>query len=59
MWSLKDKDDTEYKSQFSVGFVNNGIMALFDNTTYMIDGRHFKTIKQDVDVATTIIGLSR
>ncbi len=32
-------DNTEYDANVSVGFVNNGIMALFDSATYMNDGK--------------------
>ena len=42
-----------------VGFVNNGIMALFENARYLIDGKEIESIEREVDVATTIIGLAR
>jgi hypothetical protein len=42
-----------------VGFVNNGIMALFGSARYLIDGREIESIENDVDVATTVIGLAR
>jgi hypothetical protein len=48
-----------YGYDVSVAFVNNGIMALFDSATYMIDGRNIESIQKDVDVATTILGLAR
>ncbi len=52
-------DNTEYAAEISVGFVNNGIMALFDSATYMIDGKNIESIQKDVDVATTILRLAR
>ncbi len=53
--------DTPYEVDLNirVGFVNNGIMALFNSARYIIDGKEIESIEQDVDVATTIIGLAR
>ena len=53
--------DTPYADddKLRVGFVNNGIMALFGSARYLIDGKEIESIEHDVDVATTIIGLAR
>ena len=50
---------TTFAANAIVGFVNNGIMALFRSASYLIDGREIETIQDNVDVATTIIGLAR
>jgi len=42
-----------------VGFVNNGIMALFKIATYLIDAAEIESIYDNVDVTTTTIGLAR
>ena len=47
------------EAKIRVGFVNNGIMALFNSARYLIDGKEIESIDQDVDIATTIIGLAR
>jgi hypothetical protein len=53
--------DTPYANDpnIRVGFVNNGIMALFESARYLIDGKEIESIDREVDVATTIIGLAR
>ena len=53
--------DTPYDNddRIRVGFVNNGIMALFESAKYLIDGKEIESIDREVDVATTIIGLAR
>ena len=53
--------DTPYADDQNVrvGFVNNGIMALFESARYLIDGKEIESIDREVDVATTIIGLAR
>ena len=43
----------------NIGFVNNGIMALFGSAQYIIGTTKIESIDNDVDVATTIIGLAR
>ena len=48
-----------YAENARVGFVNNGIMALFESARYLIDGKEIESIEREVDVATTIIGLAR
>jgi hypothetical protein len=54
-----DPANTPYAAEAKIGFVNNGIMALFDNARYLIDGQSIEAIDNNVDVATTIIGLAR
>ena len=41
------------------GFVNNGIMALFSSAQYIIGTTKKESIDNDVDIASTIIGLAR
>ena len=42
-----------------IGFVNNGIMALFSSAQYMINSNKIESIDNDVDIANTILGLVR
>ena len=43
----------------NIGFVNNGIMALFSSAQYIIGTTKIESIDNDFDVASTIIGLAR
>ncbi|KAL3861948.1 hypothetical protein ACJMK2_007956 [Sinanodonta woodiana] len=46
-----------YDADANVGFVSNGIMALFNSARYLIDGKEIEAIQSDLGVATTILGL--
>ncbi|KAL3871355.1 hypothetical protein ACJMK2_039362 [Sinanodonta woodiana] len=48
-----------YDADANVGFVNNGIMALFDSARYLIDGKEIESIQSDLGITTTILGLVR
>ena len=58
---LTNSDGTDYPhvDTSQIGFVNNGIMALFSSAQYVINSTKIEAIENDVDVATTIIGLAR
>ncbi|KAL3874788.1 hypothetical protein ACJMK2_037757 [Sinanodonta woodiana] len=46
-----------YGADDNVGFVNNGIMALFNSARYLIDGKEIEAIQSDLGIANTILGL--
>ena len=48
-----------YAADAKVGFVNNGIMALFESANYLIDGKEIESIQSDLGVVTNILGLAR
>jgi len=50
-------DNTGYGIGDRIGFVNNGIMALFNSAKYIIDGNEIQTISGHLGIATTILGL--
>lgn len=56
---VKAADGTNYAAADVVSLVNNGIMALFESASYRINGQEVETLNQNVDVATTILGLVR
>ena len=58
---LTKSDNTAYAdlATTAIGFVNNGIMGLFKSAQYIIGTTKIESIDNDVDVASTIIGLAR
>lgn len=54
---LTKADDTNYNENDQVALVNNGIMALFDTARYTINGQEIEALNNNMDIATTILGL--
>ena len=56
---VKAAGDAAYASADVVALVNNGIMALFESVSYWINGVEVEALNNNVDIATTILGLVR
>ena len=56
---LTKADGTLYAEGDKIAIVNNGIMALFGDARYKINGMTVESVDNNVGIATTIMGLAR
>ena len=56
---LTKADSTLYAEGDKIAIVNNGIMALFSDARYKINGTTVESIDGNVGIATTVMGLAR
>ena len=52
-------DGTLYAEGDKIAIVNNGIMALFGDARYKINGMTVESVDNNVGIATTVMGLAR
>ena len=56
---LTKADGTLYAEGDKIAIVNNGIMALFGDARYKINGMTVESVDNNVGIATTVMGLAR
>ena len=56
---LTKADGTLYAEGDKIAIVNNGIMALFGDARYKVNGMTVESVDNNVGIATTVMGLAR
>ena len=56
---LTKADGTLYAEGDNIAIVNNGIVALFGDARYKVNGMTVESVDNNVGIATTVMGLAR